>query len=80
MDVMACQVSRSGNYQSQLDYVQVIFPEREISVYLASKSTPIYTQSGAPKNPHDRVDSLPGGLWFSGIPTIMRIREVVCGE
>lgn len=34
MDVMACLVSRSGNYQLQLDYVQATFPDREYSVCL----------------------------------------------
>lgn len=29
-----CSVSRSGNYQSQPDYVQAIFPERECCVRL----------------------------------------------
>lgn len=30
MDVMVFSVSRSGNYQPQRDYVQGIFPDREI--------------------------------------------------
>jgi hypothetical protein len=34
MDVMVCQVSRSGNYQAQLGYVQVIFPDREFYALL----------------------------------------------
>ena len=34
MDVMACLVSRSGNYQPQPDYVQAIFPDRECDVWL----------------------------------------------
>lgn len=33
-------------------------------MWLASKLTSIYSQSGAPKTPHDRVDSLPGRLRF----------------
>lgn len=39
MDVMACSVSRSGNYQSQPDYVQVIFPDRECLVRIENGST-----------------------------------------
>jgi hypothetical protein len=38
MDVMACSVSRSGNYQPQLDYVQAIFPDRECIVWLGHDS------------------------------------------
>ena len=38
MDVMACSVSRSGNYQPQLDYVQAIFPDRECLVWLGQDS------------------------------------------
>jgi len=34
MDVMACSVSRSGNYQPQLDDVQAIFPDREFFLWL----------------------------------------------
>jgi len=34
MDVMACLVSRSGNYQLQLDYVQAMFPDRECLMWL----------------------------------------------
>lgn len=34
MDIMALQISRSGNYRSQPDYVQAIFPDRESSVQL----------------------------------------------
>jgi hypothetical protein len=36
------------------------FPIGEIVMCLASKLTSIYSQSGAPKSPHDRVDSLLG--------------------
>jgi hypothetical protein len=40
MDVMACKISRSGNYQLQLDDVQAIFPDREVKVTMDSKWTP----------------------------------------
>jgi len=48
MDVIACSVSRSGNYQPQLDYVQAIFPDRECFVWSGHDSAfyfPIGKQS-----------------------------------
>ena len=40
------------------------FPIGKIVMCLASKLTSIYSQSGAPGSPHDRVDSLPGRRRF----------------
>jgi hypothetical protein len=34
MDVMVFSISRSGNYQPQLDYAQVMFPDRECCAWL----------------------------------------------
>lgn len=36
MDVMACSVSRSGNYRGEPAPVQVVFPEREFFVLLSA--------------------------------------------
>jgi hypothetical protein len=38
MDVMACSISRSGNYQPQLGYMQATFPDREFFVWLGHYS------------------------------------------
>lgn len=63
MDVMACSVSRTGNYQPLLDPVQPIFPERECLVELG----------------HDSANCLPIGKQWAALNSTLTPIHIQCG-
>ena len=60
MDVMACPISRSGNFKPQPGYVQAIFPDQECSVWL-DHELDIISRSG---NNNDDCRSYPNQMGY----------------
>lgn len=71
MDVMVCQVSRSGNYQLQAGYMQAIFPDRECFMWFSHELTTTF-----PIGKYWRV-SFPNQNPFTPNHVCSRIRMIV---